>query len=462
MAWRGSWTGTAVIMINNMPNPATLRNRIVRRVLGVASAGVLRGMATLAFGSGIARVIGVVTMPALTRLYGPADFAALAVFTALVATLAPLVTLRYALALPLPRSNGVAMNLLVLSMSLMLAISALIALALWLGSEALLGIVSMEEMAPWWWLIALGVLGTACYETLTLWATRQRAYKVIAQTSMTQSAAGAVVKIALGLLSLQPWGLLLGQVVAQAGGIGRLLRSFLPDFRTNWQYISAARIRKAAWQHRSFPIWRVPSQFIMALSMQAPVFFMAAIYDPQTAGQFALAVMALSVPTAMLGQSAGKALYGEASRLIRSDPARVAQMAREVQFRLALVAVPASLLVFLIGESMFTLVFGDEWRIAGSFASVLAFALLFQFTSAPLIQLFNLMRNQLVFLLINISRVLGSCIVFYVVNFFSLEAISAVTLYTVFTTIFYLCVSFYILHTVDALRRKQPCPNKLI
>ncbi|WP_158569153.1 lipopolysaccharide biosynthesis protein [Pseudotabrizicola alkalilacus] len=412
-------------------------------------------MATLALGSGIGRVIGIVAIPVLTRIYTPEDFGVLAVFTALVAILAPLVTLRYVLALPLPRQDGVAMNLLALSTGLMLGLSALIALSLWMGGETLLGLVSMQVLAPWWWLIALGVLGTATYEMLTLWATRRRAYKVIAQTNVTQSLAGTVVKIGLGVLSVQPLGLLLGQVVAQAGGVGRLLRGFLGEFRANWHHISPARLRKVAWKHRGFAIWRVPSQFLMVFSMQAPMFFMAALYDAQTTGQFGLAMMALSMPVAILGQSAGKALYGEASQIFKEEPARVVKMAGEVQVRLLAVALVPAALLFFFGSDLFYFAFGPEWRLAGQFTSLISFAIVFQFSSAPLIQLMNLLKNQSVFLLINILRSAGLAIVFMAGAWLELDAMTVVAWYSAFTTIFYLGISAFIMYEFYRLKARR-------
>lgn len=117
--------GTRPITVAEPPKRSSLRSRISARLFGGTSGGVFRGMMTLALGSSIGRVIGIASIPVLTRLYSPADFGVLAVFTALVAILAPLVTLRYALALPLPRHDGVAMNLLVLSTGLMLGLSAI-------------------------------------------------------------------------------------------------------------------------------------------------------------------------------------------------------------------------------------------------------------------------------------------------------------------------------------------------
>ncbi|MDB4254673.1 oligosaccharide flippase family protein [bacterium] len=415
------------------------------------SDDVIRGMITLALGSGVGRLIGIAAIPLLTRLYSPDDFGVLAVFSAFIAILAPILTMRYVLTLPLPRHDGLAMNLLAVSVSLMLVMSTLITLLLWLGGETFLNLVSMPVLAPWWWLIPLGAFGTAAYEVLALWATRKRAYKLISQTSIIQSAAGAVVKIGLGLVALQPLGLLIGQVLAQAGGIGRMFREFWPEFQESWRHVSANRMRKAAWQHKGFPIWRVPSQFLMVLSMQAPMLFIAALYDADTTGHFGLALMVLSLPMNIIGQSAGKALYGEASKTIKDNPKQVAQMARDLQFRLLLIALLPVLIIFKFSEDLFSIIFGTEWATAGSFASILAFAMLFQFTSAPLIQLMNLLSKQSAFLAINVLRLLGLVAIFYTAHFYNFSAISFVTLYAIYTALFYLAVSAFVLRAVTAI-----------
>ncbi len=241
------------------------------RLFGEPASAVFRGMATLALGSGIARVIGVVSIPVLTRLYTPEDFGVMAVFTALIALMAPLLTLRYILATPLPRHDGLAMNLMALSAGLMLITGTLLAIGLALFAEPLLALLSMEVLALWWWPIVLGLIGSVTYEMLSLWATRRRAYKAMARTNVTQSAAGAVVKIAFGLFGAGPVGLLIGQVVAQSGGIGTLLRQFWAEFRANWWHVRRSRLKRVAIRHRGFPIYRLPSQLLLIFSTQAPV-----------------------------------------------------------------------------------------------------------------------------------------------------------------------------------------------
>lgn len=432
------------IALADMPGIPSKRSRIGGRVFGVASGGVFRGMATLAQGTGGAQLIAVAAVPILTRLYSPEDFGVLAVFVAIVSIFAPVVTLRYVLALPLFRHDGMAMNLLILSLGLMLGLSALLGFALWTWGAPLFALFSANLLAPWWWLIVFGVLGTAAYDMFAMWGTRQRAYRLIAQTSLTQSAAGATIKIVLGLLSLQPLGLLIGHVMAQAAGFGRLLTGFRNELRANLHYVRLSRIRIVAWRHRGFPIWRLPSQFLMAFSMQAPLLFVSALYDGGTAGQFALAMTAIALPMNLVGRATSQAYYGEAAAVHR-DPEKLWHMSLSVQLRLALFAVPSTAMLFFAAEPLFALVFGDEWRQAGRFTSILAIFLLLQFTSAPLVQALNIFDKQGFFLFVNLFRVAGLITIYGVALNEAWVPENFVWAISAFLSIFYAGMSVYIL-----------------
>src|SRR5690606_12731715 len=100
------------------------------RLVDKDASAVFKGMITLALGSGGARLIGLAAIPLLSRLYSPEDFGLLAVFSSMVLILAPLVSLRYVLALPLPRRDGTALNLLALSMACIFLGSALVGVLL--------------------------------------------------------------------------------------------------------------------------------------------------------------------------------------------------------------------------------------------------------------------------------------------------------------------------------------------
>jgi len=85
---------------------------IRQRLAGDASTKVFKGMATLAVGNGLARIVGLASIPILTRIYSPEHFGVLSVFTALLLILTPLMTLRYELAVPLPSRHGASIEML--------------------------------------------------------------------------------------------------------------------------------------------------------------------------------------------------------------------------------------------------------------------------------------------------------------------------------------------------------------
>jgi O-antigen/teichoic acid export membrane protein len=258
-------------MVSKTPQAINIFRRLRNRFFGGEAGHVFRGMATLAMGTGTARLVGLACIPLLTRIYTPSDYGVLAIFSSLVSVVAPILGLRYALAIPLPRTDGMAMNLMALSSVLLLVTGIVAILLLWLFGPIILTWISMEVLIPWRWLVVLGAMATALYETLSMWATRQRAYSVIARTQVTQSVLGEGVKLALGLLAFKPFGLLLGQIVSQSSGASAFLVQFRHVYKKNRVRIRYKRMAFLLHYYRSFPQYRLPSVVLLSLSVQAPL-----------------------------------------------------------------------------------------------------------------------------------------------------------------------------------------------
>ena len=80
---------------------------------------IFKNMAILALGAGSAQAIGLAATPILTRIYSPSDFGLLSVFMSAVYLMAPFTNLRYAMAIPLPKSDGMAFNVIGLSITIL-------------------------------------------------------------------------------------------------------------------------------------------------------------------------------------------------------------------------------------------------------------------------------------------------------------------------------------------------------
>ncbi|MBE0454107.1 MAG: oligosaccharide flippase family protein [Roseovarius sp.] len=427
----------------------SLQHRIAARLSGGGSGAVFRGMATLAAGSGVARLIGLASIPILTRLYSPEDFGVMAVFNALIQLLIPLATLRYVMALPLPRNDRTAFALLVLCLGLAACLSVLVGVVLLAGGPVLFAFMSMESLLPFWWLVPLGMIGATGYETLTMWATRQREFRVIARTQIAQSAVGEALKIALGLLMLKPLGLLIGQIAGQGCGSSRLIMSFRPDLAILWHRFRWRQILAAARRYRGFPAYRLPAQLLLVYSIQAPLLFAAYLYDSATTGQLALAIMAVSLPFLLVGQGASRAFYGHVKGLGPSGTTPVLWRVLQVS---AVLGGLMALAIHLFGELIFALMFGSDWRFAGELAEILALMLVLQFPASITIELNNITRGQRFFFLVYGVRALGITAAFLAADALRLPVAETMMLYVGFMLIQYALV---LTMTISGARRLE-------
>ena len=443
----GIFTGSALKV-------SLFKNKITNEWYSDSHTGsVFRNMAKLATGTGLANLIGFLTAPIITRIYLPEHMGVLSVFVALTALLVPIGTLRYTMAIPLPRHDGTATNLAVLSGILLLCVSVFAFFFFWMFGPVVLGVLSMEQLLPYWWLLPLAIAGTGMYELLTNWAVRERAFKPLAKTKVWQQVLGASVKIGMGLLGFKPLGLLTGQIFSQAGGVLSLLRSFSEKFSANISHVSKKRIQFLMRRYSDFPKFRLPSQFLLVISMKAPLLYFAWQFGAETTGQLGLALTILALPITLLGQTAGNAYYGEIASIGKNKADEIYKLTKSITKRLLIASIAPFLLLFFFGPSLFQFVFGEVWKEAGIYASILAVYLLAQFVYSPIGNgVLNVFERQSIVFIINLMRLLLIFGVFLISYFSSVEPVLTLTLYSGALTIQYIVAIFIVFKLIKNIK----------
>jgi O-antigen/teichoic acid export membrane protein len=130
-------------------------------------------------GTAIGQCIAVALAPVLTRIYSPAMFGVLGLFTAALTILSVVAALRYEMALPLTQSDEDASNLLAVCMVALVCTTGLgciilSVLSLWNPPAMLLG-----TLAPYRWLLPVGFFCIGAYNVMVYYATRVAAFNVI-------------------------------------------------------------------------------------------------------------------------------------------------------------------------------------------------------------------------------------------------------------------------------------------
>jgi O-antigen/teichoic acid export membrane protein len=424
---------------------------------GSGTRAVFRHMLILAAGSGAAKAIGLAVTPIITRLYSPEQYGVYMLFVACIALLAPLASLRYAAALPLPKREGSATALLAATLALLVVSVSVLALVFAAFSQPLFSLLSAESLAAYWPLLVLAVACAGLYEILTNWSMRRKAFRVMVRAEVSQSVLGGAIKIGLALAALQRIGLFVGHIAAQAMACVMLAAGAWRETRSHFRRVSLRTMRIVVARYAAFPGYRLPSQLLLNFGQQAPMLFASAIYGAATAGQLGLALVALALPLALVIQTTGQAYYAEIARIGRTDPERILQITRGVMFRLLSLGLLPTLVLMLGGTTLFPLLFGARWHDAGVFASILSVYLLAQFVANPLSHALNVFDKQHIYLRLNLVRTGMIVGIFAISHAAELSAFAAIAAYSVVLSIQYVMTTVTIFAVIrnEAARRAR-------
>ena len=155
--------------------PVVKRNPYASRAIEfILNNPLYKGVLILGSGTAVAQLIGIVTMPIITRLYTPADLGVLAVYSSVLAIFGVGATLRYELAYGLPKENDDAINLFGLSLILLCLTTIGFTLILLFGKDLLINTFDLGAIEQYIWFLLIGFFGMGLYTTLNYWAVRQR------------------------------------------------------------------------------------------------------------------------------------------------------------------------------------------------------------------------------------------------------------------------------------------------
>ena len=423
-----------------------LKNRIL-------SDSLSKGIFIIASGSVIGQLIGIITAPIITRLYSPADFGALGLFSSILAILAIAGGFRYDIALPLAKNDEDAANLFIFFLLLLSVTTICLSLIIFLFGDNLLSFFHIESLKPYGILLLIGFFGISFYGGLTSWVSRRRDYTRITHTRIYQSIGGSGSKIILGFFSTGPLGLLIGTLLSQVMGIGTLVRYMWENDRAYFTTLSFSRMAENARRYIQFPLFSFPAAVINALALQLPVFMLTAIYGLQIVGMYSLAYSLLIVSSSLISSAMAQVFYAEVSNMMRENSNKIKELYVATTRKLLVLGLPLIGIPCLLAPFLFPLIFGEVWKEAGIYCLPLSLMALSNFVISPTSMLGGYGFNHWT-LLFDISRTALVFICFYLVQLFSLPVLSALFFYSLVMTFMYGVLYVLNVQAIDRLVQK--------
>ncbi|MBN8453808.1 oligosaccharide flippase family protein [Accumulibacter sp.] len=399
-------------------------------------------------------MIAALSVLILTRLYDPSDFGMLSMVSSIAMVAGPLVTLRYAAAIPLPRTQLSARGLIALSFLLAAGCSLLFGIALFILFRTAVFSVAELSSPVVVLLVPLSVFLYAVQDIYGSVLVRERAFSVSAVASILHSLIGETFKIAFGLFGANGIGLVAGNQVGYVLATTFVVRQRWTLVVGLFDGLTIRNLRRVIRCYLQFPLYRVPSHALMSVSAQFPIFFTALRYDLALTGQLGLAISLIALPVQLLGRTISSVHYGEIATFGRKRPEEVHRLTIRLIGIMALIGIfpAAGLLAF--GPAIFTIAFGRKWQLAGEFCSVLAPAVFFQVLQITSSNIFDLYSAQRTAFLLNIQRsilVIGTILL---ADFGGLAAVMVIQAYSVAVSLHYL-ISLMVAYRYSRGRRDK-------
>lgn len=318
-------------------------------------------------------------MPVLTRLYAPEHFAALNLFTQVIAGLAILLTLRFEYLVMLPAEQSEAFSILrfIFRLGAAQVIWLMPVLALlpsywpWLRSQG--------TISDWLWLAPI----SAWFLSLSIGGQqlvqREGNFRISAASEFAGRSAYVAASM-LGVLALPNiFGLMvstLASAVVKLAWLKRATNSLQHMLFKTENVSIAPSIRRMA-------ISTSASNLIALISTMAPMVFISDHYGASALGQYGLVVSTLFLPSTLLGQAIGQVYYQRACQS-QSKGADFTGLLVSMSTQLAKIGVPLYGLIAFMAPIAYPLAFGADWANSGDMARWLCIAAVAGFISTPL------------------------------------------------------------------------------
>ena len=360
---------------------------------GLGKGAFGRNVLTLMTGTALAQGVGIAIAPILTRLYQPSDFGVFVLYTSIVGLIGIIATGRYEMAIVLPEKEEDAVDLVALSLLVTTCISLLLlAIVLALGPR-LAEYLGNREIRPWLVWTPVGVFLTGLYQTFTFWCTRKEKFKRLAVSRVAQSGATAGANVLMGFLGLGGSGLIGGALAGQALSSVVLVGQAVQGDGDMARSVTMGGIKANAIRYRDFPMVNSLHAFIDVVQSSGLVFLISAYFGSTILGFYSFVLRILKLPLSLIGGAVSQVFFQKAS-VVHNAGGDLHSLVKKTLFRLGLLALPMLIVILLGGPTLFSIVFGKNWRVAGEYAQILSPWVMGNFIFSPISGVYLIVGRQ--------------------------------------------------------------------
>jgi O-antigen/teichoic acid export membrane protein len=331
---------------------------------------MLKNTLTVLKGTVVAQALGFMALPFLSRVFAPEAFGMFQLYQSILSLLLVFAAMRFEVAL-LSANDGVELVATAQLCGIINVIIALITLIIcgvvWIYPGSLT--VATQQVL---WFMPIAVLLGGALQTLGYLALRHREFGHGASAKMAQASGYLGTSIGFGAIAPISYGLIIADLVGRLVSIVSLiLRRSIIDSAC-FRRPKKSELFSAARKFIKFPLVSVPGGLINAGGAAITSVLMYGFFDASVSGQYGLVERSLMLPVGMIAVAVSQVFTADLSAIVRDGGTNASALLRTVMGRMFMLGIVPASIVALFGPFLFTLIFGEKWKLAGEFARILA------------------------------------------------------------------------------------------
>lgn len=386
-------------------------------------------------GTTISQMIPFLIMPILSRLFSPEEFGLYAFYFSIVTFLVVISTGRYELAIPLPKQNSDAWQILLLSFLILSGFSILLLVAILFLNDTLLGLFNRPQIGNWLYILPVFVFLTGTYNILTLWLHRMKQFGASANSKVQLSFWENIVTLLMGfrkngigfqninekfstifsknnvVLSLNSigfGGLLIGRMIGLIASNVYLVFKTKKSKPAESTSVDKIAIKRLAHEHKDFPKINMLHAVSDELKNSGLSFTILFFFMDRVLGIYNQTYRLLRAPLGIIGSAFGHVFFQEVAEQSYSNKP-ISGLINRTVIKLFLIALPLFTCIFLLSPWFFTIFLGERWSDVGVYAQYMTPWLFVNFIFSPVSQVALVIGKQFSFWMVNL---LSSSLVF--------------------------------------------------
>lgn len=367
---------------------------------------LINNLAAVTGGTLASQIIVLSFSPIITRMYGPEAFGLQGVFLSLISILSPVVALRLPLAIAIGKNDREARQLASLALFVAMIITTVMEIGLQIAVRSELNLLGLESLGALIYLLPLVLLFISIHEILDLSLARSGRFILISKATVISSLVSNIARVGLGAV-FSPSALILILIATVSPAINSIiLKLGTLKVKIIWQGLSRKRAWNLLHRYADFPVFRVPTDVIGALSQSVPVLMLTGMYSPAIAGYYVLARSVVNLPLNVIGSAVGNVYYTSYAKMERSGQRLFPLVLKATLIHLTVFGFP---LLTISGyfPQLFSFVFGAEWQVSGDFASWISLWIVGMLVNIPSVRVLPVIGKQSLHLVFNV--VLSIC-----------------------------------------------------